>query len=80
MPLDLVGEETELVDASPQTIENLLAYLIKRYIQKASKFLANRIVLQLEYLLQHPDCIGYPNERCGYKKMLLQWKLIARAV
>jgi len=64
-------------DTQPKTIELRIGLLIRHYLQDQSKTLAAAIVKQLENLLNHPDCIGYPNHRCGYKKMLQQWRAIA---
>lgn len=61
----------------PHVIEMRLSFLIRRYLQTQTKNLANAIVQQLELLLKHPDCIGFPNDRCAYKKMLMQWRLLA---
>ncbi|MFT5718392.1 MAG: hypothetical protein ACJAWS_001392 [Oleiphilaceae bacterium] len=62
---------------SPHIIEMRLSFLIRRYLHAQTKKLAHAIVQQLELLLKHPDCIGFPNDRCGYKKMLIQWRLLA---
>ncbi|MFT7373602.1 MAG: hypothetical protein ACI9T9_002302 [Oleiphilaceae bacterium] len=65
------------LDTSPHIIEMRLSFLIRRYLHAQTKKIADSVVLQLELLLRHPDCIGFPNDRCGYKKMLIQWRLLA---
>ena len=65
------------LETSPSLIEMRLSFLIRRYLNTETKKIARAIVQQLELLLKHPDCIGFPNDRCGYKKMLIQWRLLA---
>ena len=62
------------VAESGAVIEKRLGFMIRRYLSKPTKSLAQKVVKQLEDLLRHPDCIGYPDDRCGYKKMLQQWR------
>lgn len=57
-------------------VERQLSFLIRRYLSTPTKSLAQAVVIQLEALLKHPDCIGYPDHRCAYKKMLQQWRSI----
>lgn len=66
------------LETLPHIIEMRLSFLIRRYLHAQTKKIACAIVQQLELLLKHPDCIGFPNERCGYKKMLMQWRLLAK--
>lgn len=66
-----------ILETSPYLIKMRLSFLIRRYLQTQTKKIALAVVQQLELLLKHPDCIGYPNDRCGYKKMLIQWRLLA---
>ena len=68
---------TSTIETSPRLIEMRLSFLIRRYLNAQTKKIACAIVQQLELLLKHPDCIGYPNDRCSYKKMLIQWRLLA---
>ena len=72
-----LSEMTTMFETSPKLIEMRLGFLIRSYLQTRAQELAIAIVKQLEILLGHPDCIGYPNERCGYQKMLIQWRAIA---
>jgi len=72
-----LSETTNLFETSPKLIEMRLGFLIRSYLQTKKLDLAKAIVKQLEILLGHPDCIGYPNDRCGYHKMLIQWRAIA---
>lgn len=67
--LDDVTEPTVLV-------EKRLSFLIRRYLSSPTKSVAKSVVKQLELLLTHPDCIGYPNHRCAYKKILQQWRAL----
>lgn len=70
-----MNNTADIPDAeSGAIIEMRLAFMIRRYLSKPTKSLAQNIVKQLEDLLRHPDCIGYPDNRCGYKKMLQQWR------
>lgn len=55
-------------------VERQLSFLIRRYLSSPTRNLAKSVVAQLELLLRHPDCIGYPDQRCAYKKMLQQWR------
>ena len=64
------------VPESPSIIEQQLGFLIRRYLYKPSRSLALAVVNQIEALLTHPDCIGYPDQRCVYRKMLQQWRAI----
>ncbi len=64
-------------EPSAEAIEARLGLLIRRYLSSQTKSLAQLIVKQLELLLRHSSCIGYPDVRCSYKKMLLQWKALA---
>lgn len=57
-------------------VEKQLGFLIRRYLAGPTQSLAQAIVVQLEGLLQHPDCIGYPDYRCGYRKMLQHWRTL----
>lgn len=72
-----LSEFSLLAEVSPKIIEMRLSLLIRQYLKVKTKSVAHAVVRQLELLLSHPDCIGYPNERCGYKKMLMQWREIA---
>jgi hypothetical protein len=63
--------------ASPDLVELRLSLLIQRYLKEQNKALALSVVKQLEALLRHPACIGYPNHRCSYKKMLQHWKALS---
>jgi len=67
----------DTLETSQRIIEMRLSFLIRRYIHAQTKKIARAVVQQLELLLKHPDCIGFPNDRCGYKKMLMQWRLLA---
>jgi hypothetical protein len=62
---------------SPELIELRLSLLIQRYLKEQTKAIAQSVVKQLEALLCHPACIGYPNHRCSYKKMLQHWKALS---
>ena len=68
---------TDTLETPPQLIKMRLSFLIRRYLHTQTKKIAGAVVQQLELLLKHPDCIGFPNDRCGYKKMLMQWRLLA---
>lgn len=61
-------------EGSTVLVERQLSFLIRRYLSNPTKSLAQAVVTQLEALLKHPDCIGYPDHRCAYKKMLQQWR------
>ena len=71
-----LSEMTNLFETSPKLIEMRLGFLVQSFLQTKTQDLAKAVVKQLEILLGHPDCIGYPNERCGYQKMLVQWRAI----
>jgi hypothetical protein len=75
--VDRYKSSNNTLETSPHVIEMRLSFLIRRYLNAQTKKIACAIVQQLELLLTHPDCIGFPNERCTYKKMLLQWRLLA---
>lgn len=66
----------EDVPESPSVIKTRLSFSIRRYLAKPTKTIAVTVVKQLEDLLSHPDCIGYPDDRCSYKKMLVQWRAL----
>tara|TARA_R110002167_G_scaffold274657_1_gene480730 strand:+ start:765 stop:1028 length:264 start_codon:yes stop_codon:yes gene_type:complete len=59
---------------SPEIIKEGLSFLLNRYIENQNRVLANKIVLQIEKLLVHADCIGFPNERCTYYRLLNYWR------
>ena len=65
------------LDITPKVIEMRLSFLIRRYLNTQTKNIALSVVQQLELLLKHPDCVGFPHDRCGYQKMLVQWRLLA---
>ena len=58
-------------------IEMRLSLLIQNYLKDQGQIVAKAIVRQLEVLLSHPESIGYPDCRCGYKIMLQQWRCIS---
>ena len=70
-------DHQEFVTDTPETIQMRLRFLIRRYLSDGTESIAQAVVNQLELLLCHPDCIGYPNDRCAYKKMLIQWRSLA---
>jgi len=72
-----LSEANSPLDTSPRIIQMRLGFLIRQYMQTRIKERAKAVVRQLEILLRHPDCIGYPDNRCGYKKMLVHWRVIA---
>lgn len=64
-------------EPSEEAIKARLSFLMRRYLSSQTKALAQSVVNQLELLLSHSSCIGYPDDRCSYKKMLMQWKALA---
>jgi len=72
IPIEQAAPDT--MTDSPQAIEMHLSFLIHAYINNSTKSKAEAVARQLERLLRHPDCIGYPNDRCSYRKMLIQWR------
>jgi|TARA_R110000850_G_scaffold120802_4_gene238482 hypothetical protein len=59
---------------SPQALKEGLGFLLNRYIDNHSSAIANKIVVQIEKLLLHADCVGFPNERCTYYRLLNYWR------
>tara|TARA_R110001592_G_scaffold60360_1_gene183451 strand:- start:5161 stop:5424 length:264 start_codon:yes stop_codon:yes gene_type:complete len=59
---------------SPECLKEGLGFLLNRYLENQSRMIAKKIVIQLEKLLQHSDCIGFPNERCIYYRLLKHWQ------
>lgn len=75
-----MNPELQIVEDVPETpsvIKSRLSFQIRRYLAKPTQSLAKAVVQQLEVLLKHPDCIGYPDDRCSYKKMLQQWRALS---
>ena len=54
---EMLEEEVE----SPKVLKEGLGFLLNRYLESQSKILAKKIVVQIEKLLLHADCIGFPN-------------------
>jgi hypothetical protein len=77
-PQSEYATDTSLViekeNESPESIKEGLGFLLNRYIENHSQVVAHKIVQQLEKLLQHSDCIGFPNERCTYYRLLNYWR------
>ena len=59
---------------SPEALKASLGFLLSRYLENQSQSIAKKIVEQLERLLKHSDCIGYPNDRCTYYRLLKYWR------
>lgn len=64
--------ETQTV--STDSLKEGLGFLLSRYLESQSGVVAKKIVQQLEKLLHHSDCIGFPNDRCTYYKLLHYWR------
>jgi hypothetical protein len=77
--IEMYKNKSELEETPEPSVlvEKRLSFLIRRYLSHPTNKLAQSVVTQLEELLVHPDCIGFPNHRCAYKKMLQQWRALA---
>ena len=54
--------------------ERKLKSSLKSYISQPTKEAARGVVGRLQDLLNDPSCIGFPDYRCSYQKMLRHWK------
>ncbi|MFV1873756.1 MAG: hypothetical protein ACMZ64_10585 [Oleiphilus sp.] len=62
------------VNDTEATLKLGLKFLLRRYLENQHEAIAQRIVQQLETILRHDDCIGFPNERCHYHRLLHNWR------
>lgn len=62
------------VNETEATLKLGLKFLLRRYLDNQNEAIAQRIVQQLETILRHDDCIGFPTERCHYHRLLQNWR------
>lgn len=68
--------EVDATNPAPtlSTYESVLKVRIFEYLDCPDTRHASYVVTAIQDLLNDPECIGFPDNRCVYKKMLQQWK------
>jgi hypothetical protein len=73
-----IAEPRDLVSLASETLEQRLAKLIRRYVRRRSKDLADAVVQHLEALCLHPDYDGDADQRCAYRRLAKHWRWLSQ--
>lgn len=68
----LSGLETE-------SLERRIQFLVSAYQSTRVSLLAWLVVSYAQVLSRHPDCEVSEEQRCVYRRLALQWRLLARS-
>lgn len=66
-----------LVQIKPESLEQRLGTLMRRYLRTRSPALARLVVRHIEALCAHPGYHATPEQRCVYRKMAAHWRCLA---
>lgn len=73
-----ITEPRDLTSLASETLEQCLGRLIRRYVQRRSKDLADAVVRHLDALCLHPDYDGDPDQRCVYRRLAKHWRWLSQ--
>jgi hypothetical protein len=64
----------------PAAIERGILYFMAAYQRQRTEMLAWFVVRYAQALCRHPDFEGTDEERCAWRRVASQWRLLARSL
>ena len=78
MTTDISSPEHETLQRlRPEDLEHHVGQLIRRYVTHRSTELAERVVLSIEALYQHPELAPDAERFCAYRRLARHWRWLA---
>lgn len=70
-----INDQTLDTGISFHTAKEGLAFLLRRYARHQHKFVAAKIVLQLEMILKQHSENEFPQDRCSFYRLIRFWRI-----
>ena len=69
----------KLLGLEAESLEGRINFLVNAYQSRRNSLLAWLVVSYAQLLSRHPDFDDGDEKRCAYRRLALQWRLLARS-